>query len=550
MYLSLTFAEALRDYNYVQATAPVIEEIISCTTLLQRERRFATLYQLTNESNSLQMYAAHSNYVSNQLNTDASCVVSLTQTIESSPLATTRSSDPYAKRVKDAVGTDLGLLRFSVDRGLIDTTGARKGYGTLVATITDGLSVIAKGSVLMRRYLQLKAFRIARDATNLCGVVGIEVLRQRRSLRKALLQEMNIDCMVVLQRSLNDFRIVGGAELRNEYLVVSNGTLAQLALTRFAALAGLAQSSPNYFEPAAASTPAPSSASPGTTPTASVAPYPWQRDTGTIPPVDFNETVFNNQRLDYSVLMDAISLSMLNDLTASADLQSKVRDEALKLFLSLIASLFGIAFVGRAQRKSSAKVEFALSRTREMSRAVGAFVPRSFLKLMGVDSILHLQRGDQTEVSVALLFCDIRNFTGISEHMSNEVLFEWLQAHLTRMTTTTERHHGFVDKFIGDAVSSVFLDSSKAVQCAIRMQTVTDALCYELIADNQDHLVKIGVGIHYATVGVGVLGNAKHHSCSIVSSEIVCLGTVGACPQQCKPRNRTNGIGDAVPVAT
>jgi class 3 adenylate cyclase len=251
-----------------------------------------------------------------------------------------------------------------------------------------------------------------------------------------------------------------------------------------------------------------------------VTPYPWQRDTRVIPPVDFNETIFNSQRLDYSVLMDAISLSMLNDLTASADLQVKVRDEALKLFLSLIASLLGITFVSRAQRKSSAKVELALSRTREMSRAVGAFVPRSFLKLMGVDSILHLQRGDQTEVSVALVFSDIRNFTGISEHMTNEQLFEWLQAHLTRMTTTTERHHGFVDKFIEDAVSSVFLDCSKAVQCAIRMQAVTDALCYELIAGNQDHLVKIGVGIHYATVGVGVLGNAKHHSCSIVSSEI------------------------------
>jgi adenylate cyclase len=77
-----------------------------------------------------------------------------------------------------------------------------------------------------------------------------------------------------------------------------------------------------------------------------------------------------------------------------------------------------------------------------------------------------------------------------------------------------------VDKFVGDAVSSVFLDCGNAVRCAVRMQAVTDALCYELIANNQDHLVRIGVGIHYASVGIGVLGNDKHHSCSIVSSEI------------------------------
>jgi class 3 adenylate cyclase len=230
--------------------------------------------------------------------------------------------------------------------------------------------------------------------------------------------------------------------------------------------------------------------------------------------------------------LDVMSENLLKDLHDSPDLYNAVVSEAVKLGVTLFVSIVGILFISRAQNKASAKVEFALDRTRQMSRAVQAFIPRNFLKLMAVDSILHLERGDQTEVSVAMLLCDIRNFTGISEHMTNEQLFDWLQAHLTRMTRTTEKHNGFVDKFVGDAVSAIFMNPSDAVHCGVKMQTVTDALCYELIAHNEDHMVKIGVGVHYALVGVGVLGNDKHHSCSIVSAEINVAGQLEALTKQ------------------
>lgn len=55
-----------------------------------------------------------------------------------------------------------------------------------------------------------------------------------------------------------------------------------------------------------------------------------------------------------------------------------------------------------------------------------------------------------------ILFTDIRNFTGLSEHRDPEEIVEWLNRFFTEVGQAVAAERGFINKFIGDAVMAVF----------------------------------------------------------------------------------------------
>jgi len=61
--------------------------------------------------------------------------------------------------------------------------------------------------------------------------------------------------------------------------------------------------------------------------------------------------------------------------------------------------------------------------------------------------------------NIIALFCDIRNFTTISEVMSGDQLANMLQHYFDEVTSIIVENNGIVDKFIGDAVFAVFYDN-------------------------------------------------------------------------------------------
>ena len=84
-------------------------------------------------------------------------------------------------------------------------------------------------------------------------------------------------------------------------------------------------------------------------------------------------------------------------------------------------------------------------RTAELAKtnaALSRFVPHGFLNLLGKESIVDVSLGDQVQRELTILFSDLRAFTSLSETMSPQDNFNFLNAYLGRVSPIIREYHG------------------------------------------------------------------------------------------------------------
>jgi class 3 adenylate cyclase len=137
-----------------------------------------------------------------------------------------------------------------------------------------------------------------------------------------------------------------------------------------------------------------------------------------------------------------------------------------------------------------------------------------------------LLRPPTRKQQVAVLFCDIRDYTTLSEGLPAEDVVEILNEWFTEATRVICRRGGVVDKFIGDAVMAVFgVPESRGDAAADAVQAALD-LREELFALNlrQKALdrkeIAIGVGIDTGEVVVGFIGSHLRQSYTVIGDTV------------------------------
>ena len=135
-------------------------------------------------------------------------------------------------------------------------------------------------------------------------------------------------------------------------------------------------------------------------------------------------------------------------------------------------------------------------------------------------------RGYGDRKTVAVLMCDIRNFSGISESMDPSEVAKMLNTYFDHMVKAIESHGGMVDKFIGDAVMAVFgllndceNSAKEAVEAAIAMR---EALVAANAENREQGLPEIenGIGIHYGEVIASYLGSSSRLEFTVIGSTV------------------------------
>ncbi|WJG09984.1 adenylate/guanylate cyclase domain-containing protein [Aliiglaciecola sp. LCG003] len=185
--------------------------------------------------------------------------------------------------------------------------------------------------------------------------------------------------------------------------------------------------------------------------------------------------------------------------------------------------------VQSTQRADEADLRF-LNKADEalrLTQTFQKFVPRQFVDHFAKHGSDTLELGRADEDEVAILFCDIRGFTGLSENMTPQELMKFLNSYFLRMNDPIHQNSGFIDKFIGDAIMALF-DHPKGTNKDKAIDALNAAvdLRYALNVYNQHRHnsgyppVNIGVGVHFGPVIIGTVGSDDRMDTTVIGDSV------------------------------
>jgi FimV-like protein len=186
-----------------------------------------------------------------------------------------------------------------------------------------------------------------------------------------------------------------------------------------------------------------------------------------------------------------------------------------------------LALVIKELRKSLLQVSTLAEETKQINKelaktnnAYRRFLPYEFLTALKKESIINVQLGDNIETQMTVLFSDLRSFTTISENMSPEENFRFLNDYLSQMGPAIRNNHGFIDKYIGDAIMALFQQSADdAVKAGITMLQTLHEYNTKLNQAGQV-AIQMGIGIHTGSMMLGTIGEQNRMETTVISDAV------------------------------
>ena len=177
------------------------------------------------------------------------------------------------------------------------------------------------------------------------------------------------------------------------------------------------------------------------------------------------------------------------------------------LYVPLAVTVLFIATVAvnyiRAQREK-----------RRITNTFGHYVDPAIMEELLRQGSSALELGGKT-YDIAVLFVDIRGFTTMSESMDPPTVVEIINRYLTLTTECIMRHHGTLDKFVGDCTMAFWnaplpQEDPIYLACCAAMDMVEGAKSLgQELQERFGRSVSFGVGVHYGPAVVGNIGAPK-----------------------------------------
>ncbi|MBE9128247.1 MULTISPECIES: PAS domain S-box protein [unclassified Coleofasciculus] len=156
----------------------------------------------------------------------------------------------------------------------------------------------------------------------------------------------------------------------------------------------------------------------------------------------------------------------------------------------------------------------------QLNQAFSRFVPSQFLQLLDKKSIVDVRLGDQVQKEMSVLFSDIRDFTTLSETMTPEDNFKFINAYLSRMESAIIENQGFIDKYIGDGIMALFSGSAdEAVNAGIAMLQCLTEYNQKRVKSGYKP-ISIGIGINTGSLMLGTVGGKNRMDSTVISDDV------------------------------
>ena len=125
-----------------------------------------------------------------------------------------------------------------------------------------------------------------------------------------------------------------------------------------------------------------------------------------------------------------------------------------------------------------------------------------------------------------IFFSDIRDFTALAESMGPDEVLGLLNEYMTEMVSIIYRHHGVVDKYVGDAIMALWGvphagvdDAQNAVRAALEMRKALKVFNQKRLSRNQKE-IRIGIGIHTGEVVAGNMGSDQRLEYTVIGDNV------------------------------
>ncbi|MCL2925839.1 MAG: response regulator, partial [Trichodesmium sp. MAG_R04] len=156
----------------------------------------------------------------------------------------------------------------------------------------------------------------------------------------------------------------------------------------------------------------------------------------------------------------------------------------------------------------------------KLNQSYSRFLPKQFLRLLGHKSIVEVSLGESVQKDMSILFSDMRSFATLSESMSLEENFNFINSYLSRMEPLITANYGFIDKYIGDAIMALFgRCPDDAIQAALEM--LLELNKYNIIRKQYNKSpIKIGIGINTGSLMLGTVGGINRMDTTVISDSV------------------------------
>ncbi|WP_017862224.1 adenylate/guanylate cyclase domain-containing protein [Leptospira interrogans] len=222
------------------------------------------------------------------------------------------------------------------------------------------------------------------------------------------------------------------------------------------------------------------------------------------------------------------------DVIDSIFFQSGIRFTQFAYFLFVVAltTILANRFISLYRQSEDLNIELSQQKL-ELARQKNAFfrfVPVQFLNVLGKNSAVEVNLGDSVLKEMSVLFTDIRSFTTISEQMTPEENFRFINDYLASMEPVVQRHEGFVDKFMGDGILALFsgdgeitrshqTSADKAILAAIEMKKKVQTINAQA-KDSHFRGLKIGIGINTGNLMLGTVGSRSRLDTTVIGDTV------------------------------
>lgn len=154
-----------------------------------------------------------------------------------------------------------------------------------------------------------------------------------------------------------------------------------------------------------------------------------------------------------------------------------------------------------------------------ISRTFGEYVsPEVMGKLLDLKPDLRSENKN-----VCVMFLDIRNFTGFAERRSPEEVVQYLESLFEFMIEIVNRHHGIINKFLGDGFMAVFgAPLSDGKDCANALEAAQEILArvHKEVESGAILPTTVGIGLHAGEAVTGSIGSALRREYTVIGDVV------------------------------